>query len=172
VLLIDVQQPIGWADSDILTLSDMLASGNIVHKEQAMDMVTVRPSPKSRYAFADTAQFRMILEPLLESYHYVILQLAPVLTPHAAALNPLPIGAACDYLLLACRRGATGQSELRVGMDKLRAARCPVGGIILNEATYSSPGAEIACFVSWIFWPLPWLRRRVQKWAMNTELLN
>jgi hypothetical protein len=172
VLLIDVQQPIGSAHGDVLTLPDMLASGNIVHKEQALDTVTVRPSQESRYVFADIAQFRMVLESLLEDYHYVILQLAPVLTPPAAMLNALPIGAACDYLLLTCHRGSTGRPQLGNVMDKLRGARCVVGGIILNETAYSSPGAEIANVASWFLWPLPWLRKRVQKWAMSTDLLN
>jgi Mrp family chromosome partitioning ATPase len=172
VLLIDLQQLVREDQGSAFTLSDMLANRNITHKKQGLDAITITPGPESRYAFADTAQLRTILEGFLEVYQFILLELGPVLSVSPAKLNPLPLGGACDYLLLTCPRGSTKRSQLRSVVEKLRAARCIIGGIILNEDRYLSMGVEVATIASWLLWPMPRLRRRVQKWALNSDLLN
>jgi Mrp family chromosome partitioning ATPase len=172
VLLIDLQQAISESQGDHWTVSDMLARRNITHLGQGLDLIATVPNPESRYAFSDTGECRNALEGLLESYQFIILELAPVVTPTAATLNPLPLGAACHHVLLTCRRGATKRSELRTVAEKLRAARCVIGGLILNETGYSSPGVEIARVASWFLWPVPGLKRRAQNWALKSDLLN
>jgi Mrp family chromosome partitioning ATPase len=153
VLLIDLQQLVHEDQGSACTLSDMLADRNVTHKKQGLDSITIIPNPESRYAFADTAQLRTILEGFLEVYQFILLELGPVLTVSPAKLNPLPLGAACDYLLLTCRRGSTKRSQLRNVVEKLRAARCVIGGVILNEDRYSSMGVEVASIASWNSWP-------------------
>ncbi|WP_394885682.1 tyrosine-protein kinase family protein [Mesorhizobium sp. AaZ16] len=172
VLLIDLQQVVRDDQGAACTLSDMLADRNITHKKQGLDVITIMPNPESRYAFADTAQLRTILEGFLGAYQFILLELGPVLAVSPAKLNPLPLGGACDYLLLTCPRGSTKRSQLRSVIDKLKAARCVIGGVILNEDRYSSMGVEVAWIASWLLWPMPRLRRRVQNWAVNSELLN
>ena len=172
VLLIDLQQPIRESQGDAWTVSDMLARRNVIHKEQCLDVITIRPNQESRYAFADTGQLRTALEGLLDVYQFIILELGPVVAASPAKLNPIPMGAACDYLLLTCQRGSAKRSRLQSVVERLRSARCIIGGVILNEARFSSMGAEVASIVSWLLWPMPRLRRRVQNWAMNSELLN
>lgn len=172
VLLIDLQQVIRENQGSPSPLSDMLRDRNITHKQQGLDVITLTPDPESRYAFADSAQLRTILEGFLEVYQFILLELGPVLAVTSAKLNPLPLGGACDYLLLICPRGSTKRSQLRSVVEKLRAARCTIGGVILNEDRYSSMGVEIASIASWLLWPMPQLRRRVQNWAINSDLLN
>lgn len=172
VLLIDFHQTIHEGEGCAWTVSDMLSARNITHKAQGLDVITVVPGSESRYALADTAQLRTVLEGFLEAYQFIILELGPVLPLSPNTLNPLPVGAACDYVLLTCRRGATKRSRLESAVEKLRAARCNIGGVILNEGGYSSMGAEVASIASWLFRPMPRLRRRVQNWAMNSDLLN
>ena len=172
VLLIDLQQPIRDSQADAWTVSDMLAGRNVTHKEQCLDVITITPNRQSRYVFADTGQLRTVLEGLLEVYQFIILELGPVVAVSPAKLNPLPMGAACDYLLLTCHRGSAKRSRLGSVVERLRAARCVIGGVILNEAEYSSMGAEVASIASWLLWPMPRLRRRVQDWAMTSDLLN
>ncbi|XIK03197.1 hypothetical protein ACG873_01170 (plasmid) [Mesorhizobium sp. AaZ16] len=172
MLLIDLQQVVRDDQGAACTLSDMLADRNITHKKQGLDVITIMPNPESRYAFADTAQLRTILEGFLGAYQFILLELGPVLAVSPAKLNPLPLGGACDYLLLTCPRGSTKRSQLRSVIDKLKAARCVIGGVILNEDRYSSMGVEVAWIASWLLWPMPRLRRRVQNWAVNSELLN
>lgn len=172
VLLIDLQQVIREDQGSVCTLSDMLADRNITHQQQGLDVITLTPNPESRYAFADTAQLRTILEGFLEVYQFILLELGPVLAISPAKLNPLPLGGACDYLLLICPRGSTKRSQLRSVVEKLRAARCTIGGVIVNEDRYSSMGVEVASIASWLLSPMPQLRRRVQNWAVNSDLLN
>ncbi|MDW6023080.1 hypothetical protein SAZ10_15065 [Mesorhizobium sp. BAC0120] len=172
VLLINFLKPIGHADDDSLSISDALATDRMVHSIQCLDIIEVHPGASSPYVFADTAQLRQVLAQYLESYQFVILQLGPVLTVTATTLNPLPIGAACDYVLLTCKPGSVRRQMLRTAVARLQAARCRIAGVVLNESGYASVGAQIARVCGWILWPLPWLRKRVQAWALTSELLN
>lgn len=172
VLFIDLQQPLRESQGYAWAVSDLLSGRNIISKEQCLDVITITPNRESRYAFADTGQLRTVLESLLDVYQFIILELGPVLTFSPVKLNPLPAGAACDYLLLTCPRGSTNRAKLENVVGKLRAARCILAGIILNEAGYVSVGAEIAPITYWLFWPMPRLRRRVQRWVINSDLLN
>jgi hypothetical protein len=153
------------------TVSDLSERRNLVHRRQGLDCIALVPSADSPYAFSDTAKIRSALEGLLTSYQFIILELGPVVAGSAATLNPVPAAAACDHLLLTCRRGMK-RSLLEAVAGKLRTAHCAIGGIILNDTCYLTAGTEIANAAYWVFWPLPWLRKRVQKWATNSDLLN
>lgn len=172
VLLIDLQQPIDGGQGCAWTISDLLSGRNIISKEQCLDIITIKPDRGSRYAFADTTQLRTVLEGLLDAYQFIILELGPVLGLSPPKLNPLLLGSACDCLYLTCHRGSTKRAQLESVVEKMRAGRCTIAGIILNETEYRSVGAEIASVASWILFPMPRLRRRVRHWIMNTELLN
>jgi hypothetical protein len=171
VLVIDLQQTLSDRNEDIWTVQDMLARKNIVHNGQGLDFIKVAPNRESRYAFSDTDQIRVVLNDYLELYHRVVLVLSPVLGS-PSSLNPLPVAAASDVVLLTCRRGGIRRSLLTVVARKLQAARCVIGGIVLNETDYWTTGAEVANAAFWLLWPLPWLRKRVQKWALTSDLLD
>jgi hypothetical protein len=144
---------------------------NLMHRRQGLDCIEIVPSPGSPYAFSDTAKIRSALESLLTNYQLIVLELGPVLAESATTLNPLPAAAACDHVLLTCRRG-TKRSLLAGIAAKMRAAHCAIGGIILNDTAYSTAGDEIAHVASWLLWPVPGLKKRFRVWATKSDLLN
>jgi len=170
VLLVKLSQPVDGNASDG-TLSDLSERRNLVHRRQGLDYIALVLSPDSPYSFSDTAKIRSALDGLLNSYELIVLELGPVFANSAGTMNPLPAAAACDRLLLTCRRGMK-RAVLAEVAEKMRAARCSVDGIILNDMAYLTAGAEIAQLASRLFWPVPRLRRCIQNWAMNSELLN
>lgn len=172
VLLIDLQQTIGSAKGEFWTASDLRERRQVDHIEQGLDAIRVRPTEESRYSFSDSAQLSQLLHDLLTEYQLIIVSLAPILTAPRVSLNPLPMGAACDCIVLCCKLGETRRSSLFAVMEKVAAAQCRLGGIVLNDREHSTAGMEIAQFLEWLCWPLPRLRKRLQNWAKSTDLLN
>jgi len=134
--------------------------------------LTVQAGPDVRFLFDNTEWFRRVLDTDLSSYDYIVLDLAPLFDGPKGSVNPFAAAAACDALVLVCRRGGVTKERLRNAVDMARAAGCRPFGIVMIQGGYISVGEEMARTARKLFFFAPWLAKWIGRKATSSEILR
>ncbi len=134
--------------------------------------LVVQTGADVRFFFDNAEWFRNVLESDLSSYDYIVLDLAPLFDRPDDTVNPLAVAAACDALVLVCRRGGLTKERLRSAVDMARTTGARPFGILMTQGGYTSPGEEIARSVRKLLFFAPWLAKRIGRRARASELLD
>jgi Mrp family chromosome partitioning ATPase len=136
-LLIDFSQPVRDDRTDSWIPGTLDTDRWVSHREQGFDQLTVRPSPSNQFLFADIKKLRSTLENLLGRYTVIILDLGPLLDDTETFLNPLAPAAACDSIVLVCRRGLLTRDRLLRAVATMRVVDIDVLGVIINDVSFA-----------------------------------
>jgi Mrp family chromosome partitioning ATPase len=134
--------------------------------------LTVQAGPEVRFLFDNIGWFRNVLDNDLSPYDYVVLDLAPLFDRPADTVHPFAAAAACDALILVCRRGGVTKERLRSTVDMARATGCRPFGVVMTQDGYTSVGEEIARSAGKLFFFVPWLTKRISRGARASEILD
>jgi Mrp family chromosome partitioning ATPase len=134
--------------------------------------LTVQAGPEVRFMFDNIEWFRGVLERDLSSYDNIVLDLAPLFDRPKDTINSFAAAAACDALVLVCRRGHVTREKLKNAVDTARATGCQPFGIVMMQSGYVSPGEEIAQVVRRFFFFAPGIGERISRRLQTSELLS
>jgi Mrp family chromosome partitioning ATPase len=134
--------------------------------------LTVQAGPDVRFLFDNIEWFRSVLDTDLSSYDYIVLDLAPLFDRLEDTVNPFAAAAACDALVLVCRRGGVTKERLRNAVDMARATGCRPFGIVMTQGGYATPGEEIARNARKLFFFAPWFAKWIGRKARSSEILS
>lgn len=134
--------------------------------------LSVQAGPEVRFLFDNMDWFRGVLDVDLAAYDYIILDLSSFLDRPEGVVNPFAAAAACDALILVCRRGRITRQKIKQTMDMARTTGCRPFGIVMTQGDYVSVGEEIARTVRRLFFFFPWLGRRIGQRATTSEILS
>ncbi|MEZ0167166.1 hypothetical protein [Microvirga sp. TS319] len=144
----------------------------IVSPQNDFARLTVQADPDVRFLFDNTLWFRRVLDNDLASYDTVVLDLAPLFDRPADTVNPFAVAAACDALVLVCRRGTVSKEKLRNAVDMARATGGKPFGIVMTQGGYISAGEEIARTLRRMFFFAPWIAKRIGRKATASGILG
>jgi Mrp family chromosome partitioning ATPase len=125
-----------------------------------------------RFQFDNIEWFRNVLDSDLSSYDYIVLDLAPLFDRREETVNPFAAAAACDALVLICRREGVTKERLKTAVDMARAMGSRPFGIVMTQGGYTSPGEEIARIARRLLFFAPWLAKRIGQRARASEILE
>lgn len=134
--------------------------------------LTVRAGPEVQFLFDNVEWFRNMLDNDLSSYEYIVLDLAPLFDRPMDTVNPFAAAAACDALVLVCRRGGITKARLTNAVDMARKTGCRPFGIVMIQGGYTSVGEEIARSAGKLFFFAPWLAKRIGRRVRASEILD
>lgn len=145
---------------------------NVAAPQADFARLTVQAGPNVRFLFDNTAWFRRVLDNDLASHESIVLDLAPLFDRPADTVNPFAVAAACDALVLVCRRGGVTKEKLRNAVDMARATGGRPFGIVMTQGGYVPVGEEMARTVRKLFFFAPWLAKRIGRKAAASGILG
>lgn len=148
------------------------AKSSVAAPQADFARLTVQAGPDVRFLFDNIEWFRKVLGHDLSSYDYIVLDLAPLFDRPADTVNPFAVAAACDALVLVCRRGGATKERLRHAVEMARATGGKPCGIVMTQDGYVSAGEEIARTLRRLFFFAPWLAKRIGRKATSSGILG
>jgi Mrp family chromosome partitioning ATPase len=134
--------------------------------------LTVRAGLEVQFLFDNIGWFRNVLDNDLSYYDHIVLDLAPLFDRPEETVNPFAAAAACDALVLVCRRGGVTKKRLRNAVDMALATGSRPCGIVMTQGGYTSVGEELARSARKLFFFAPRLAKRIDRRVRASEILD
>lgn len=171
--MIDLDTPAAADESDAgWNPGAKLGPTHTQREPDGYDLVVSRPNAQTRPLFNNLQHLKRALTEDLSGYKAVVILLAPVLNPGAAAPNPIAVARAADGVVVVCGTGRTNAADATHAVSKLTEAGCKVIGTVLDDSEGKNPGVEIADAVERMDMLPDWLKTRLGDTLRKSSLLN
>lgn len=127
---------------------------------------------ETRYLFNSIDRLRRVFAEDLAHYDAIVLDMPSLPATGTSRLNGAPAAAACDGVLMVCLSGDVSREQLNAAVDALANVEAKLLGMVLNDMTNPTLGAELAREARRVRRYLPRLSGWLERKALASALLN
>lgn len=173
VLLIDLSQKlVQSAPAKVWSPGEDSAADFVAKSPAGYDVLPGIVTPDTRFLFNNTKRLRRALTEELASYDAIIVDLPPLVQPHADGVNPIAAALVCDQVLVVCAHDQTSRSASRSATELARAAGVKLAGVVWNNFGTPPVGLDMARSVRRSLWFAPGIAAFLERRLIGSTFLN